>query len=67
MIGFDNINELMKQEVSRKDFLRYIGVALLTLIGVAGVLKNLETSLGGSKAKEINTKPAGYGASAYGR
>ena len=55
------INELLQKEMSRKDFLRLVGVGLLTIGGVNALLKNFE-HLG--KAPK---KSAGYGSSAYGK
>ena len=64
MVGFDKLHELLQQEVSRKEFLRYLGIALLGLIGVAGVLQNLTGSL---EKPNKQAPKGGYGASAYGQ
>lgn len=61
------IHELMQQELSRKEFLRYLGIAFLSLIGVASVLQNLTNTLGQTSTKTIDKKAGGYGVSAYGR
>lgn len=59
-----DVNTLLQQEVSRKEFLRYMGLAFLSLIGITGILNNLDKlSSKNAKQKEIN----GYGSSAYGR
>lgn len=66
MVSWHKVDELMQQEVSRKDFLRYVGIALLSLIGVATMMQNLQKSLNdhGSPSQKTAT---GYGASVYGR
>ena len=66
MIGFDRLDEIMKTEVNRKDFLKYIGIALLGLVGVTNMLQNLNKSLGHSNPTPKNSK-TGYGSSPYGR
>lgn len=60
----NKIQELMQQEISRQEFLRYIGVAILGIIGVSSLLQNL-TSLSSSKSN--HQESGGYGASPYGR
>ena len=65
MVGFDKFHDLLQQDVSRKEFLRYIGIALLSLIGVASMLQNLSGTVQTHVQKE--TRTSGYGSSAYGR
>lgn len=60
------IQELMQQEISRKEFLRYIGIALLGMAGVTAFLQNLSGSFNQPKQVE-QKKGSGYGYSAYGR
>lgn len=67
MTGLDDLQHLMQQEVSRKDFLRYLGVAFLSLVGVAAMVQNLQNSLAGSKTTKNVSQAKGYGATAYGR
>lgn len=59
----NNIQELFQREVSRKEFVRLLGLAILGVVGVTGMLSNLDKSL---NAKRSN-KAAGYGNSSYGR
>ncbi len=66
MIDMPNIDDLMQKEMSRKDFLRYIGLAFLSLIGVAAILQNLQSSLSGN-AHKTPARQSGYGGTAYGR
>ena len=65
MVGFDKFNDLLQQDVSRKEFLRYICIALLSLIGVASMLQNLQGAVHTSLPNE--KQGSGYGTSAYGR
>lgn len=65
MVGFDKFNDLLQQDVSRKEFLRYIGIALLSLIGVASMLQNLHGAVNTTIPHE--KQGSGYGTSAYGR
>lgn len=68
MISWHKVDELMQQEVSRKDFLRYVGLALLSMVGISSMLQNIQTSLGGHDAKaDSRRQTSGYGSSAYGR
>lgn len=66
MIGLEKVSVLMQQEVSRKEFLRYVGIALLGVIGVTSMLQNLNKSLG-EHATPTQKPSTGYGVSAYGR
>ena len=68
MIDLSNFHELMEKDVSRKEFLSYVGVALLSVVGVGSFLKNLQQPLSlNSIDKPGAKKVAGYGMSAYGR
>jgi arginine exporter protein ArgO len=64
MVSWQKVDELMQQEVSRKDFLRYVGIAFLSLIGVASMMQNLQKSL---NVNEIGQKQKGKGLSGYGK
>lgn len=65
MVGFDKFQDLLQQDVSRKEFLRYLGIALLSVIGVTSMLQNLQNAARTPIQK--NTNAAGYGVSSYGR
>lgn len=65
MVGFDKFQDLLQQDVTRKEFLRYVGIALLSLIGVASMLQNLNGAVNTPIQKDA--KGSGYGTSAYGR
>ena len=58
------IDNILRQEVDRSQFLKYTGVALLGVMGISSFIKNLHKSVqSGSTTK----RTAGYGKSAYGR
>ena len=58
------INDLLQQEMDRKDFLKHMGVAAVALIGVPAVIKALSQSAAQPSAQ--SAKNMGYGSSAYG-
>lgn len=66
MIQLQKFNDILQQEVSRKEFLRYMGAALLGIIGVTHVLNNLQKSLSPRKLG-TKSKASGYGVTPYGR
>lgn len=65
MVGFDKFQDLLHQEVSRKEFLRYIGIALLSVIGVASMIQNLSGTI--NTPNQNANQTSGYGTSVYGR
>ncbi|HEY5549585.1 MAG TPA: hypothetical protein VIK37_00010 [Candidatus Saccharimonadales bacterium] len=60
----EQLDVMMQREVSRADFLKFTGIAILGLIGIAGFFKNLN---GLMPPKTNDNKSRGYGRSAYGR
>lgn len=65
MVGFDKFHDLLQHDVSSKEFLRYIAIAILCLIGVASMLQNLA---GVTPVQvEQETKNSVYSSSIYGR
>ena len=56
------LDQIMETEVSRAEFIRYIGIALLGMVGVVGFVKNLHQLMPGR-----NKVSRGYGRSSYGR
>lgn len=58
---------MMQREISRGEFLKIIGVALLGLVGVAGFLKNLHEIVPAQSSAKNQSVSGGYGRSAYGR
>ncbi len=63
----NKIQEVMQQELSRKDFIKYIGIALLSMVGVASFLQNLTNNLQSSSMSSPKPQVGGYGGSPYGR
>lgn len=61
------LDNLMRREVSRGDFLKFMGIALLGVIGVTGFFKNLQKAMLPEAAGKNRSVAAGYGRSAYGR
>lgn len=60
------LDDLMQAQMSRGEFLKYAGVALLGIVGVTGLLRNLHHAL--PAQRQSSPKFAGgYGRSAYGR
>ncbi|MDO8335724.1 MAG: hypothetical protein Q7T74_03005 [Candidatus Saccharibacteria bacterium] len=60
------IDNILKQEVDRAQFLKYTGLALLGVMGVSGFIKNLHKNVSPSP-KTTTNRTTGYGKSAYGR
>lgn len=59
----DALDQLYAQEMSRSDFLRYVGIVLMGVLGITTVLRLvLHTDLSTAKT----TASQGYGASTYG-
>lgn len=56
------IDELLKKEVSRKEFLGLIGAGLLSIVGISGLLKNLNIDLN----KKTTSNLLDYGGDVYG-
>lgn len=68
LLQTNNVQALMRQEVTRKEFLQYIGIVLLGIIGVSSVMSSLRQHTGSSLVGPGGKKEAvGYGMSAYGR
>ena len=61
------LDSMMKREVSRGEFLKTIGIALVGLIGVTSFLKNLHEAVPASTARKNHPASGGYGRSVYGR
>lgn len=59
--------DIFQQEVSRKEFLQYLGLAVLGTIGVTGFLQRLNTSFTPNRQTAQVPASMGYGKSAYGR
>lgn len=65
MLKNEVIKDLLQREMTRKEFLRVVGLAVLTLFGVSNMLKSMEQTLVTKKtATQKNLDE--YGESAYG-
>ena len=61
------LDSMMKREVSRGEFLKIIGVSLFGLIGITGFLKNLHEVVPAPTTGKDHPASGGYGRSVYGR
>ena len=61
------LDDMMQRQISRGDFLKFTGLALLGLIGVTGFLKNLHGIVPAHEAVKKHSISGGYGRRAYGR
>lgn len=58
-----SIQSIIEKPMNRKEFLGYIGAAILGVIGVTGMLKSLAHHNGGSSSNIVSD---GYGSTNYG-
>ena len=63
----NQLDNIMQREVSRGQFLKFVGAALLGVVGVTGFLKNLHGVVPAQTVPKSHSVSAGYGRSAYGR
>lgn len=63
------VENLLKKEMTRKDFLKLTGATLVGIVGISNVLKNLDKFATPEKTPTAEKAKAsrGYGSSAYGR
>jgi hypothetical protein len=61
------LDDMMQREVSRGEFLKFVGIAMLSFVGIVGFLKNLHEIVPDNNASKKQLASAGYGRSAYGR
>jgi hypothetical protein len=62
-----HVDDMMQREVSRGDFLKFVGVGLLGITGIVGFIKQLNDHAPGQRTTKKRTAGSGYGHSAYGR
>lgn len=58
----NQLDALLKQDMTRKEFLQYVGGALLVAFGVTNLLKTLLQT----KPSQVQQSQLGYGGSVYG-
>jgi hypothetical protein len=56
------IQEITAKEMTRQEFLKFMGAGVLGMIGVLGILNNLKNL----QTKSISKNTQGYGSSSYG-
>jgi hypothetical protein len=61
------VDNILKHEVSRAEFIKYIGVAFVSVLGVTSFLKSLHGNLLPSPTTSSKKSVGGYGSSPYGR
>lgn len=61
------LDAMMQREISRAEFLKFIGIALLGFIGVIGFIKNLHEIVPPQRPVKKRQVAASYGRRAYGR
>lgn len=69
MVKNKTVENLLKREMTRKDFLKLTGATLVGIVGISNVLKNLDKFAAPEKkpAPQEEKIVSGYGSSAYGR
>ena len=66
MKNIESIQDLLEQEVSRREFLLHVGAAFVAIIGVSSLIKNIVSSSPTFKPKPTNVESGGgYGWSGY--
>lgn len=65
MIGLSKYSGQLHQDISRKELLRYTAIALVSLIGIAGMLQSLSGGTNNSSSGQSNN--SGYSSSPYGK
>ncbi len=55
------LQNLMNEEIDRRQFLKYIGAVLLTVIGIKGLIKNLATNHPSYRPTHIDQPGYGFG------
>lgn len=54
------LDDVLSQEMDRKEFLVRVGAGAMALVGISGMIKGLTGTMGGGQAQN------GYGSSSYG-
>lgn len=53
------LTNLMQKEMTRKEFLLYAGILLLTITGISGIWKNVSGIVNGTPKKGFGSGPYG--------
>jgi hypothetical protein len=59
-----NLDKLLDKEISRREFVGLVGTGILSIIGIASLLKNMNLSI--DKYTNNNNNVAQYGETIYG-
>ncbi len=59
------VDQLLKKEMDRRQFLAHIGAGALTIMGVSGLIKGL-VNYSGRSSHHLSSGSGGYGGSSYG-
>lgn len=62
-----SISDIKHKEMDRKEFLQFVGAAILLVSGVAGLLKSLKSLPGSLGSSSSSNSSYGYGKSPYGK
>lgn len=60
-----DVSALLETEVSRRDFLKRMGVGVVAMTGAASIIKAM-TSMNGQSGRTVTVAANAYGAGAYG-
>lgn len=64
----ENIQEILKKEMSRKEFFQHTGMFILGVVGVTSFLAHFSKSLNlQPKQMSSSARSSGYGARTYGK
>lgn len=61
----ERLDQLLSTEVDRKTFLKYCGVAVLSVIGISGLIHALNGAVRTPTTSSLEA-PSGYGGRAFG-
>lgn len=64
-----NTDEILNKNVSRQEFLKYTGAAIMAVAGISSILKSFNLfgdSISSQINKSSNTQTANYGSNTYG-
>lgn len=55
------LQNMMSQDISRRQFLQYIGAVLLAVVGIKGLMKNLLTNHPNYRPAQVDRPGYGFG------
>jgi hypothetical protein len=63
----ENIQEILKKEMSRKEFFQHVGIFILGIVGITSFLAHFSKSFNYQPKQVSSAQSKGYGARTYGR